>query len=280
MPFFTSDNAKIYYEDIGKGDPIIAVAGLMENTAYWRLTGVTGRLAEEYRFIAMDMRGHGYTVVAGEPQGFDENAVAKDIIALADYLGLDKFHVLTHSTGGFVAVRYAMVDCSRYASLILTNTASFTTPIQGDRQINENFHEGFARWFEKYDWEEMFDWLRQKSGPFFRGIMESHSHEGMLEIALAMAKRNDRFAIARFIRSFYKDPDPRVEELRGIACPALIIYGEKDDLFIESSRLMAREIPGAELLEYKNIGHMTAIEAPDRLTEDIRTFLHKKTFNK
>ena len=62
---------KIYYEDIGEGEPIITSNGLMEDSEYWSETGVTARLAERYRVISMDMRGHGRTVVDGEPYGYD-----------------------------------------------------------------------------------------------------------------------------------------------------------------------------------------------------------------
>ena len=55
----------------------------------------------------------------------------------------------------------------------------------------------------------------------------------------------DPDTIARFIRSFYTDPDPRLEGLRRIACPTLVLLGEHDVLFVEPSRLMAREIPRA-----------------------------------
>jgi hypothetical protein len=36
---------------------------------------------------------------------------------------------------------------------------------------------------------------------------------------------------------------------------------------------MAREIPGAELIEYKGVGHMTALEAPDALARDVLSFI-------
>ncbi len=58
-----------------------------------------------------------------------------------------------------------------------------------------------------------------------------------------------------------------------ISCPTLIIYGEKDDLFIQSSKLMAKEIPDAHLIEYMGIGHMTALEAPVLLSKDIIAFI-------
>jgi pimeloyl-ACP methyl ester carboxylesterase len=74
-------NAKIYYEDVGDGNPILTNHGLMEDCGYWSETGVTAALAGRYRVISMDMRGHGRTVVEGEPYGFDADTMADDFDA-------------------------------------------------------------------------------------------------------------------------------------------------------------------------------------------------------
>jgi pimeloyl-ACP methyl ester carboxylesterase len=275
MPFFIRDNAKIYFEDGGRGEPIIAVHGLLGNSTYWK--NIAQEICGRYRFIPMDMRGHGQTAVDGEPYGFDVDTVGDDIAALTDHLNIERFHLLTHSTGGFAGVRYAMRDSNRLASLILTDTGSFTSVISGDPESIRIFHHKFSRSFEKYDWDQIIASVRINPDPFFRGIVESPRVEELIQSAYEMVRLNDRHTIAKFIRSFYIDPDPRVEGLRSIHCPVLIIYGEKDDLFIESSKLMAREIPDARLLKYPGAGHMTALEAPDRLASDIIEFvdLHK-----
>lgn len=271
MPFFIRDNASIYFEDQGNGDPIIAVHGLIENTTYWK--NITEDICKRCRFIRMDMRGHGKTVVDGEPYGFDVDTIGDDIVALADYLNIERFHLLTHSTGGFAGVRYAMRDSGRLASLILTDTGSSTSVIPGDPEAIRIFHQKFARSFEKYDWDLIIASVRINPSPFFRGIMESPRAEELLQSAYEMIRQNDRITIAKFVRSFYTDPDPRVEGLRSICCPALIIYGEKDDLFIETSKLMAREISDARIIEYPGVGHMTALESPQRLVQDIIDFV-------
>jgi len=271
MPVFTRDNAHIYFEDNGGGEPVIAVHGLIENTTYWK--NIAAEINKKHRFIPMDMRGHGRTVVDGEPYGFDVATVGDDIAALADYLNIERFHLLTHSTGGFAGVRYAMRDSSRLASLILTDTGSSTSVLPGDPETLRNFHEKFARSFEKYDWEQMIAGVRVVPGPFFRGITESPRADELLQSAYEMIRLGDRPTIAGFVRSFYNDPDPRVEGLRAIRCPVLVIYGEKDDLFIESSKLMAAEIPGARLIEYEGVGHMIALEAPQRLARDVIEFV-------
>jgi pimeloyl-ACP methyl ester carboxylesterase len=271
MAYFKRGNARIYFEDKGRGEPVIAIHGLIENTLYWSF--VEEELARGRRFVSMDMRGHGRTTVDGEPEGFDAETVGDDIVALADHLGLGSFHLLTHSTGGFASVRLAMKDSSRLASLILTDTSSATSVVPGDEDTIRVFHEKFARSFVRYEWGKMMAALRVAPGPFFRGIMESENAEALMEFSLKMVSLNDRPTIARFVSSFYRDPDPRVEGLRRIACPTLVVFGGKDDLFIESSRLMAREIPGAELIEYEGIGHMTALETPDALARDVLSFI-------
>jgi len=276
MPYFTRENARIYFSEQGSGAPVIAVHGLMENSAYWRMTGVTDRLAGEYHVVSMDMRGHGNTRVTGEPAGYDAETVAADIIALADHLGFSRFHLLTHSTGGFAAVRRAMKDSTRFASLILTDTGSATSPIR-DVEKSRKFHEALARSFENFTWDAIFEGLKTRPGPFFRGIMESARAEEMLQTAFEVARQNNRHEVAAFVRSFYTDPNPYREGLANIGCPTLIVYGEKDDFFIDSSRMMAEHIPDSRLTEYEGVGHMTAIEAPDRLTGDILAFLRDCT---
>lgn len=273
MPFFKRDNAVIHYEEAGAGEPVIAVHGLIENTAYWSLPGVTRALAEQCRVISMDMRGHGGTRVEGGTPGFTAEAVGADIIALADHCGLDRFHLLAHSTGGFASVRHAMDDSGRFATMILTDTASATALFNGDPDTISEMNDRFARTFEKYSWDQMLANIRKKPGPFFRGIVESGRAEEILGLVGEMLELNDRKVIASFVRSFYTDPSPRIDGLHNIHCPVLIICGGKDDLFIQPSRLMAREIPGAELLEYEGVGHMTALEAPQRLTADILDFI-------
>jgi len=273
MPFFRRDNAKIYYEETGSGEPVIAVHGLIENTGYWRVSGIAEKLAGKYRFIAMDIRSHGLSVVEGEPTGYDARTIAADFEALADYLGLDRFYLLTHSTGGFAASRWAMENSSRLAGLILTNTSSATSPFSGTREERDRFYDRFADSFEQHTWEETLAFVKKKPFPFFRGIAETADNAAMWDKAFEMIRIGNRTSIAAFVRSFYQDPDMMIDGLRKIACPVLIIVGEKDDLFIEPSRIMAEAIPDCRHVMFDGVGHMTAIESSDRLSDELLGFM-------
>jgi pimeloyl-ACP methyl ester carboxylesterase len=275
MPYFKRGNARIYFLEQGSGFPVITLHGLIGNTAYWRLSGIADQLAREYQVISMDMRAHGNTRVSGEPAGYNAETVAQDMIALADHLGFHRFHVLSHSAGGFAAVRHAMEDSSRFASLVLTNSASSTFPSAGDAGEFENWHEALARSFEAQSWDAVLERLRETPGPFFRGIVESDRCEALLATAYEMLRQNNRHEVAAFVRRFCTDPDPCREGLARVDCPTLVVCGEKDELFAEPSRLMAECIPGAELLAYEGVGHMSGIEAPDRLAADILGFFRR-----
>ena len=128
MPYLNrTGDIQIFYDETGAGVPVITTHGFTENGSYWGRTGISAALAESgFRVVDMDMRGHGRSVPNGPNPDYCVEAVQSDIDALADSLGFDKFHLLTHATGGMVGVRYAMKHHTRLLSLIGTNTASMT----------------------------------------------------------------------------------------------------------------------------------------------------------
>ncbi|MFX1457245.1 MAG: alpha/beta fold hydrolase [Promethearchaeota archaeon] len=292
MPYFEKDNLKLYYEDVGKGEPIITNHGLMEDANYWSETGVTAKLAENYRVISIDMRGHGRTVIDGEPHGCDADTMAKDFDDLADYLGLDKFHILTHATGGMVGVRYGMTRSERLISLMLIDTSSNTLVEVLD--YRERTKEELAEreknakmWEEpteeqqekmreadlKITVEERMEGIRREPGPYLFKMVEHPDGEKMLKIYEGFLRRADRRQIHTFMRNFYTDPDPRIEQLRQIKCPTLVLLGEYDVVFTKPSEIMAREIPDLRHVIMPGIGHMTAIEDPEGFIKEILDFL-------
>jgi pimeloyl-ACP methyl ester carboxylesterase len=277
MAFLQRGNAKIYYEDVGSGDPIITNHGLMEDCGYWSETGVTAALAERYRVISIDMRGHGRTMVEGEPYSFDAGTMADDFDALADGLGIDRFHLLTHATGGMVGARYAMSRSDRLMSLMLTDTGSATRPempgLDLDSEEGERLWREFAEWVKTASVEERVARARAEPGPFLFKMAEHADSGRMWPIYEGFLRRGDSLAHGTFMQSFYTDPDPRVEGLREIRCPTLILLGEFDVVFLEPSALLAKEIPDAKHVLLDGVGHMTAIEDPERTIREIVGFL-------
>jgi len=278
MPYFQNKNVKIYYEDVGQGEPIIANHGLMEDGTYWSETGVTAKLAEKYRMISIDMRAHGRTIVDGKPFGFDADTMAADFDALADFLEIDRFHLLTHATGGMVGVRYAMARSERLISLILTDTGSATIPefyISPDYspEPSEEVQAAWAKWISTGSFEDAFKEIRRHPDEFLFKMGEHPNNEEMWKIYEGFLKRIDPQEVLKFRSVFYSDLDPRIEGLRQIKCPTLILLGEFDIVFLKPSEIMATNIPDVRHVIIDGVGHMTAVEAPEKTTKELLDFL-------
>ncbi|MFO1431020.1 MAG: alpha/beta hydrolase [Candidatus Competibacteraceae bacterium] len=273
MPILKRANACIYYEDSGTGEPLLLLHGFSVSSRYWSRTGVAAELAGHYRVIAMDLRGHGRSRVQGEPKGYDADTLADDITALADSLGLDRFHLLGHSAGGMVALRYAWRREERLRSLVLMSTAPATAFGHRDPQLRQQSLQMFAEFYERQTWPKIFSHLRQLPGPLLYWMDQLPERERLWALLLEICRDNKPNVLAAFIRTFFTDPDPHLESLRLIACPTLIVVGEHDKLFLPAGILLARAIPHAQHQVLERVGHMTALEAPELTSATILNFL-------
>jgi len=285
MPYCQHRNAKLFYDEIGSGQAIITNHGVCENGSYWSLPGVSQALAEHYRVIDTDMRGHGRSVVYGEPRGFDVDTMVEDITALADHLELEKFHLLTHATGGMVGLHYAMAHSDRLLSLMSTDTGSATVPSDeycdpkyDDKDDFELFDPSENAMAAAYDAGRVHDNLQNAreqdlTGPFLNRLSANADPDRCWQMVEDVIAAGNPAGYAEFMRNFYTDPDPKVLLLKQIQCPCLVLLGEHDIMFVKPSELQARCIPNVKHVVLEGLGHMTAIEDPDLTISELLGFL-------
>lgn len=284
MPYLTRETAKIYFDDVGDGPAILTTHGVSENGSYWSLPGVSEALARAgFRVVDMDMRGHGRSVPRGSPTGYDVDTIASDFGAVADHLGLEKFHLLTHATGGMAGLRYAIDHSDRLLSLMSTDTGSATVPSdvycapEYDDHVYEKIDPSgnpMAAALERMSVAEMIRSAREgDGGPFLNRLNANADPDRCWQVVEEVLATGNPVYHAAFMRSFYDDPDPKVAGLRGIRCPCLVLLGEHDVMFVKPSELLARCIPKVKHVVLEGLGHMTAIEDPARTTEELLAFL-------
>ena len=257
MPFANLPNAKIHYALTG--DPsnpaLIFSNSLGANFSMWN--GQTSAFEKQFRVLRYDTRGHGLSSVPPSPYSVSD--LAADLLALADSLAIDQFHLCGLSLGGMIGMSIAMNSPARLKKLILCNTAakigtqeSWNTRIdtvrkQGMREIAKATP---ARWFT----------------PAFQSIapdvitstvhsIESLNPDGYIGGCCA-------------VRGF----DARTE-LSQIHVPTLVISGTHDPATPPSDgRFLVDNIPGARYTEL-NAAHISCIEDALRFTAEALSFL-------
>jgi pimeloyl-ACP methyl ester carboxylesterase len=99
MPVADVNGVHLAYEDEGSGEPLILVHGSWTNRRGW--DRVASRLAQQFRVVRHDRRGHSESSAASGTLEDD----AADIAALAEYLKLGPFHLACSSRGGVIGLK-------------------------------------------------------------------------------------------------------------------------------------------------------------------------------
>jgi pimeloyl-ACP methyl ester carboxylesterase len=123
MPYArTDDRVRIYYEEHGRGTPLVLAYGIGGNTDMWDTN--TAALAARHRVILWEPRGHARSDSPADPARYSFARWALDLRDLLDHLRVRKAHVGGLSLGGGIATRFALRYPGRVRSLLVTNSSS------------------------------------------------------------------------------------------------------------------------------------------------------------
>jgi pimeloyl-ACP methyl ester carboxylesterase len=120
-------------DDGGSGGlPVIFVHSLAGNTSHW--SAQLEHLRKERRAVALDIRGHGNSE-SPKDGNFAIESLANDIDVVADELGLKRFVLVGHSSGGTVAIAYASAHPKKVTGLLLADPSGDARKIPAE-QVN------------------------------------------------------------------------------------------------------------------------------------------------
>src|SRR5918997_4057970 len=119
MPKATVRGVGLYYEEHGRGEPLVLVPGFGAGLWIWHRQ--VPAFAERFRTIVFDPRGVARSHAPDAP--FTMLDLAEDLAALLEGLKVERAHVLGASFGGFVAQEFALAHPRRTRSLVLCCTS-------------------------------------------------------------------------------------------------------------------------------------------------------------
>lgn len=127
----SNDGIQLVVETFGTGEPLVFAHGLQGTRKLTRMQ--MEPLADKYRIILFDQRGHGDPTPITDPALYDPNLMADDIRAVMDALGIERAIVGGESTGAATATLFTLKHPDRVKVLLLTAPAFGDMP-NPDRQ--------------------------------------------------------------------------------------------------------------------------------------------------
>jgi 3-oxoadipate enol-lactonase len=249
------------------GRPLLLVhgfSGAKEDFTPW-----LGRLSDAgWHAVAYDNFGHG---ASAAPVGVDDYSLIgyrDQLFEVMAHLGWESCVVLGHSMGGMIAEEALALSPERFGAVILMDTSHGPMAMP----------EGYAAFVEA---------MIASGG--VKGLLEAGNAIGAFEGApssRAVYARDPGYrefnehkflataapVFLTMMRQLSDKPD-RLDTLRSLQIPVLVVVGEEDVAFLPESREMAAAIPGAELAVIPNAAHCPQFEAPDAWWDAVSGFL-------
>ena len=190
--------------------------------------------SSRYHVYALDTRGHGKTPRGARP--FTIRQFAQDLLEFMEEHRIGKAHLLGFSDGGNIAMVFAIRYPERVDKLILNGANLDARGVRPAIQVPIEIGYRIAR--------------------LFAGKSDK-------------AKRN-----AELLGLMVNDPNVPVQELSKISVKTLVIAGTRDMIKEDYTRLIAKSIPGAELVLLPG-DHFIAGKDPEAFNQRVLEFLRK-----
>jgi aminoacrylate hydrolase len=264
MPRVSIGDCHLYYERHGTGFPVLFVSGLNGTAAYWREQ--LPAFVKRFEVVLHDHRGVGQS--DHSRISYTVERIAGDVIQLMDVLGIDKAHVVGHSTGGAIAQVLAIEHPARLASIVVA--ASWTKADAYFRRLFALRKEILARLGPP-------SYLQASSLLLYPAFWIARNNEKLRQLeAQALATfAPPEVAMARIDAVLAFD---RTADLARIRTPALVVAAQ-DDIVTPAyfSEELARLIPGAEAKFFAQGGHCFTQVMAREFNQAVLPFLEAHT---
>jgi pimeloyl-ACP methyl ester carboxylesterase len=251
-----TNGLEIAYERVGAGPPLVFVHGAAEDGRVWQPQLV---LADDFTVVAWDEPGAGRS--SDVPAGFGLADYASCLAALIEALALGPAHVAGLSWGGTVVQELYRHHPQLVATLILIDTYAGWKGSLPPEEVRARV-AGARR---------MLAAPREDFDPTLPGLFAGEpplEFVALLE-QVAASVRPQSLETQLLVMA---DADQR-DLLPHISVPTLLIWGELDARSpLSVAHQFEQAIPNAKLVVIPGCGHVSNLEAPDRLNEAVRDF--------
>ena len=258
----------------GDGPPLLLVHGWPETWYAWRL--LMPALARDFEVIAVDQRGMG---LSDKPaSGYDNGTLARDLIALMDALGHQRFAVVGHDTGLSISYALAADHPDRVERIALAEIPGSpgtvpSPPLFAPARLNDRlWHLGFNR-IDRLN-EQL---VAGREDVFFRWEFDAAARklpDVVINYYVRLLSNPDSL---RGSFGWYRALDATIAQdaerkTRRLTMPVLAIGGAASfgDLVGNALQAVADDV---QRVVFPEVGHFVAEEAPEEMLAALTAFL-------
>ena len=259
---------RVHYQEQGAGDALVLIHGNNSSAYSWR--EVFDELAKEFRVVALDLKGFGFTA---KPEGdYRLETQAALVVGLLDELKIERATLCGSSMGGGVALAAAINYPQRVRSLILVDSTAF----EEGRAGGASLAPAYVRW--PYIGGAVTALALTSDSLVREGLRKSFYDESKVtservEAYYRPLRTRGGQRAARLVRD--QRDYTRIENSLGkIRQPTLIIWGAQDRLILlEDGKRLHSQIAGSQLVVFDNCGHLPQEEMPERFAREVISFM-------
>jgi pimeloyl-ACP methyl ester carboxylesterase len=259
--------------DMGSGPPLIFIHGLSGCWQNW-LENIP-HFARDHRVIAVDLPGFGQSEMPAEDISISGYADAID--ALMSELEIETAQIVGNSMGGFIGAELAIQYPARLERLVLVAAAGLsieyirTVRTQGLRHRAENVAFFSLGWIASRSHQVA---ARPRLRHALMLLVAAHPARLPGPLAFEQVNGSGKPGFSDALEAMCRYP--LRDRLEKIACPTLIIWGDKDRLVpLRDASVFEELISDARKVVYDDTGHLPQMERPARFNDDVRAFLEE-----
>jgi pimeloyl-ACP methyl ester carboxylesterase len=258
LPTLRSRGTNVHFLDVGtKKDVVLLLHAFPLHAGMW--TRQVDALSKHHRVVAPDYPGLGRSEPRDEPSTME--ALAEDVLAIVDSLGVRTAAVVGLSMGGYLAFELYRERPALFRALALCDTRA-----GADAPEAALARESFAR----HALEQGLPWVADQVLP---KLLKKSPDPAVASAVRGLIAQGTPAGVAAAQRGMAKRPDSTAT-LAGIACPTRILVGAEDAFTPPpESRKMAAAVRGATLVEIPDAGHLANLEQPAAFEAALLPFL-------
>jgi pimeloyl-ACP methyl ester carboxylesterase len=252
--------------------PLVFVHGLSGSWPNW--LEQLPAFAAEHRVITLDLPGFGHSPMPRETISI--SGYARMLDRLLDQLEIDAAAVVGNSMGGFIGAELAIAFPQRVERLVLVSAAGISTHApRGSAQAIPVLRRLERILIASTAWAaSVSDTTMRRARLRDAALGVVVRHPAKLPAALA-AEQVRGAGKPGFIQALQSIIDYEIRErLSKIACPTLIVWGERDRLInVRDADVFAELIPNSRKVVFEDTGHMSMLERPQEFNALLEEFL-------